>query len=218
MNKSMMPKTFSSFHTWYSSIVDSLKPSTNINKNPPSLIYSYDNASHGFSAVLSPDELQKLTKSLGFISAYPDRNVTLDTTHTPEFLSLNPDFGLWPASNYGEDIIIGVIDTGVWPESESYKDDGMTALVPNRWKGKCEHGQEFNSSMCNNKLIGAKYLNKGVSKANPGFKIRMNSSRDNEGHGTYTSSIAGGNYVKDGVVSFFGYAPGTARGMVPRSR
>ncbi|XVE94921.1 hypothetical protein REPUB_Repub02eG0051400 [Reevesia pubescens] len=221
MDKSFMPETFTSHRSWYSSTVDSLKSrniatSNNVPRSSPSLIYSYDSAAHGFSAVLSPDELETLKKSPGFVSAYPDRSITLDTTHTPEFLSLNPYSGLWPASNYGEDVIIGVIDSGVWPESDSYKDDGMTP-VPARWKGKCVEGQEFNSSMCNSKLIGAKYFNKGLIAANPGIKISMNSARDIDGHGTHTSSTAGGNYVKDGV-SFFGYAKGTARGMAPRSR
>ncbi|KAK8646613.1 hypothetical protein V6N13_120393 [Hibiscus sabdariffa] len=219
MDKTFMPKVFSSHHSWYSSVVDSLK-STNIasSSHPPSspsLVYFYDSGAHGFSALLSAEELETLKMSPGFLSAYPDRTVTVDTTHTPEFLSLNTYSGLWPASNYGEDIIIGVIDTGVWPESESYKDDGMS-LVPSRWKGKCQEGQEFNSSMCNSKLIGAKYFNKGVIAANPGITISMNSARDTIGHGTHTSSTAGGNYV-DGV-SYFGYAKGTARGIAPRSK
>lgn len=220
MDKSLMPKSYASHQHWYSSIVDSFKAqiptSSDGHKISPSLLYTYDNAFHGFSAVLSAEELETLKNSPGFVSAYSDKSITLDTTHTTQFLSLNPYTGLWPASNYGEDIIIGVIDTGVWPESKSFRDDGMTKKLPARWKGTCEVGQEFNSSLCNFKLIGARYFNKGVMAANPGVTLSMNSARDSLGHGTHTSSTAAGNYVDD--ASYFGYAKGTARGVAPRSR
>ena len=220
MDKSLMPKAFFSHHNWYSSIIDSLKTlniptSSNNHQVSPSILYTYDNAFHGFSAVLSQSEMEMLKNSPGFVSAYGDKTVTIDTTHTYEFLSLNPSNGLWPASNYGKDVIIGVIDSGVWPESYSFKDEGMPTKVPARWKGTCEVGQQFNSSMCNSKLIGARYFNKGVIAAHPKIKISMNSARDTSGHGTHTSSTAGGNYIND--VSYFGYAKGTARGIAPHA-
>ncbi|XP_052203482.1 subtilisin-like protease SBT3 [Diospyros lotus] len=224
MDKSLMPKPFSSHLHWYSSIIDSLVNSrdlaspteTLVPHSNPSLVYTYDNAFHGFSALLSEEELGKLKKSPGFVSSFMDRQVELDTTHTFEFLSLNPTTGLWPASDYGRDVIVGVIDTGVWPESDSFKDHGMTRNIPKKWKGVCQEGQEFNSSLCNLKLIGARYFNKGVIAADPNVTIRMNSARDNEGHGTHTASTVAGNYVRG--VSFFGYGLGTARGMAPRAR
>nr|XP_027109539.1 subtilisin-like protease SBT1.4 [Coffea arabica] len=55
-------------------------------------------------------------------------------TRTSDFLYLNPVTGQWPASNFGKDVIVGVVDSGVWPESPSYKDDGMTP-TPSKWKG-----------------------------------------------------------------------------------
>ncbi|CAL1410658.1 unnamed protein product [Linum trigynum] len=100
-------------------------------------MYSYQNALHGFNAVLSQQELQTLENLLGFLSSYKDKLVTMDTTYTPEFMSLNPSIGLWPASNFEEDVIIGVIDTGIWPESQSFSDDGMThasSKLPSKWK------------------------------------------------------------------------------------
>ncbi|KAF8410079.1 hypothetical protein HHK36_002601 [Tetracentron sinense] len=219
MDKSVMPKAFANPHHWYSATLGSVTAAgpaaSSAVQSAPKLLYIYDNAIHGFSVLLSLDELQALQKSPGFISAYQDKTVTVDTTHTTEFLSLNPVTGLWPASNYGEDVIVGVIDTGVWPESESFKDNGMTE-VPARWKGACEPGEEFNSSMCNRKLIGAQYFNKGVMASNPGVNIIMNSTRDTMGHGTHTSSTATGSFVEG--VSFFGYAKGTARGVAPAAR
>ncbi|XP_073053003.1 subtilisin-like protease SBT3 [Primulina eburnea] len=219
MDKSYMPKAFTSHHFWYSSTLDSIKSvthtSTGSRKLGPKLIYTYDNAVHGFSAVLSEEEIQALQKSPGFLLAYRDGSVTVDTTHTYKYLSLNTAAGLWPASQYGKDVIIGVVDTGIWPESPSFKDDGMTE-IPERWKGICQEGDAFNSSLCNKKIIGARYFNKGARAANPDIQISVNSARDTDGHGTHVASIATGNYV-DGV-TFFGYAPGTARGVAPRAR
>nr|GMC86429.1 subtilisin-like protease SBT1.9 [Ipomoea batatas] len=210
-----MPRAFATHHHWYSSAIDSVKTSSH--PHPPKLIYSYDNVIHGFSAVLSEEELEALKMSPGFVSAYKDHPFELHTTYTSDFLKLNADKGLWPASKFGEDVIIGVIDSGVWPESRSFSDHGMPE-IPKRWKGVCREGTEFNSSLCNRKLIGANYFNAGLLAQDPEVKlnISMNSARDTNGHGSHTASTAAGNYAEG--ASFFGYAAGTAKGVAPRAR
>lgn len=224
MNKSFFPQVFTTHHDWFKSTIHSLKSKTLVpddydqasKQSQKKLVYTYDHAMYGFSAVLSSNELEILKNIDGFVAAYQDRTATIDTTHTFEFLSLDSPNGLWYTSDFGDDVVVGVIDTGVWPESQSFKDDGMTKKIPNKWKGTCETGQEFNTSMCNFKLIGARYFNKGVIASNPNVTISMNSARDTIGHGTHTSSTVAGNYVNG--ASYFGYAKGIARGIAPKAR
>lgn len=215
MDSSAMPKPFSSHHTWFSAIVsaisdDSAPPPITTNK----LIYSYTSSIHGFSAILTPSELESLKNTPGYLSSTPDFPLKLHTTHTPQFLGLSYDHGAWPASSYGDGVIIGVVDTGVWPESESLKDNGMSE-VPARWKGECETGTQFNSSLCNKKLIGARFFNKGFTANNPNSNTVMSSCRDTDGHGTHTSSTAAGSFVNG--ASYFGYGSGVASGLAPRA-
>ncbi|KAF9602796.1 hypothetical protein IFM89_031565 [Coptis chinensis] len=215
MDLSAMPESISDHHSWYAQTLSSVSDVHQTSPSSSKLLYTYSNAIHGFSARLSSSELLSLENSLGYISSTQDVMVTIDTTHTSEFLHLNTISGAWPVSNYGEDIIIGLVDTGIWPESDSYKDDGMSE-VPSRWKGECETGTAFSSSLCNKKLIGARYFNKGLVANKPNMTISMNSTRDIDGHGTHTSSTAAGRYVKG--VSYFDYATGTAVGMAPQAR
>lgn len=216
MDSAAMPKAFTDHHNWYLATISSISDTPKgafmaISKH----IYTYTSSVHGFSACLTSSELEQLKKSPGYISSTPDRPLKMHTTHTSQFLGLSSVSGAWPATNYGEDVIIGLVDTGIWPESESFKDEGMT-VIPSRWKGECASGTRFNASLCNKKLIGAQFFNKGLLANRPKLKISMNSPRDTSGHGTHTASIAAGNYAKQ--ASYFGYASGTASGMAPRAR
>ena len=102
---------------------------------------------------------------------------------------------------------------GIWPESEVFNDQGF-GPIPKRWRGKCESGEDFNATVhCNNKLIGAKYYQKGMMAEIRGKRKSMTtesrefkSNRDAIGHGTHTATIAGGSFVSN--ASFYGLAQG----------
>ncbi|XP_058743834.1 subtilisin-like protease SBT1.9 [Vicia villosa] len=223
MNLSAMPESFTNHHTWYHSTLSSALQNSqlttitnNLNSQISSkLIYTYTHVMNGFSAILSPKVHESLKTSPGYISSILDLPVKLDTTYSPQFLGLNPNKGAWHDSDFGNDVIIGLIDSGVWPESDSFKDYGMTK-IPSKWKGQCENSIHFKKSLCNKKLIGAKFFNKGLLAKYPNATLGLNSTRDTEGHGTHTSSTAAGSRVDE--ASFFGYAAGTASGIASNSR
>ncbi|KAF3959255.1 hypothetical protein CMV_015917 [Castanea mollissima] len=202
------PSSYATHHDWYSSQLQS----------DSSLLYTYTDAYHGFAASLDSDQADSLRRSDSVLGVYEDTLYTLHTTRTPEFLGLDTTFDshntqvLDRASN---DVIVGVLDTGVWPESKSFDDSGLPE-IPAKWKGKCESGPDFNPTLCNKKLIGARSFSKGYRMASEKKLTEVVSPRDIDGHGTHTASTAAGSPV--GNASLLGYAPGKARGMAIRTR
>jgi hypothetical protein len=136
----------------------------------------------------------------------------LRTTRTPEFLGLDGTDALSPQSGTGSDVIVGVLDTGVWPERPSYDDAGF-GPVPAGWKGKCEEGDDFNISACNKKLIGARFFLAGYEAANgPLDTTKVSRSPwDNNGHGTHTSSTVDGGTVRGADLLGYGQGHGPPR-------
>ncbi|KAL5755547.1 hypothetical protein ACOSQ2_020293 [Xanthoceras sorbifolium] len=186
--------------------------------HPTKLLYTYKNVLHGFSARLNGSQAETLRGLPGILSVVPDQPRQLHTTRTPRFLGLSDDFGLWPDSNYADDVIIGVLDTGIWPERRSFSDSGLSD-IPARWKGICETAADFPASACNKKIIGARAYYKGFESylGSPINETReLLSPRDTEGHGTHTASTAAGSLVPG--AGFYEYADGEARGMAIRAR
>jgi hypothetical protein len=199
-------------------------------------LYDYAYSFNGFAAQMSVEQANKLAFVNGVVLVSPDQAQTLDTSSTPGFLGLSDPGGLWDqlggVGSAGEDVIIGIVDGGVWPESLSFADrvdaNGVPSFDPGAkrayqqipgWHGKCVPGEEFNASMCNQKLIGAQYFNAGWG-GNAGIDAQLphefNSPRDFGGHGTHTASTAGGNYgvPTTGDASVFG----STSGIAPRAR
>ena len=214
VSKSHKPSLFSSHHDWYTSIIQSLPPSP----QPAKILYNYNHAIHGFSVHLTPTQLAKLRLVPGILSVIPDQIRQLHTTHTPSFLGLSESSRLWQNSGYGDGVIIGVLDTGIWPEHKSLSDSGLSD-VPANWKGICETGPDFPASSCNKKLIGARAFHKGYI-THSGWPIDESkesaSPRDTEGHGTHTATTAAGSLAHN--ASLFQYATGEARGMASKAR
>ncbi|KAJ1439568.1 Peptidase S8/S53 domain [Sesbania bispinosa] len=166
------------------------------------LVRSYKRSFNGFAAKLNDQQREKLADMEGVVSVFPSQKLHLHTTRSWDFVGLRQSIKRQP--NVESDVVIGVIDSGIWPESESFSDAGF-GPIPKKWKGTCAGGHNFT---CNRKIIGAR--NYDADNLGDG------SVRDIEGHGTHTASTAAGNEIKG--VSFYGLAQGNARGGVPSAR
>ena len=124
------------------------------------------------------------------------------------FLGLTGRGPAWASGLTGEGVIVGVIDTGIWPEHPSFADNGSyPAHDPlDDSRPNCEFG---NTAMnpptppftCNNKLIGARQMLDTYRSLTGGFEPdEFDSARDDDGHGTHTASTAAGNANVQAVV------------------
>jgi subtilisin family serine protease len=210
---------------------------------PGAVTRDYQVVFNGFSARLTDAEVRALKASGTVRAITPDEKLHVVTNYTPTFLGLDQPGGLWQQlggrARAGEDVIIGVLDTGIWPENLSYADrvdsqgqptfDRNAKLAysapPARWRGTCQTGEGFTAANCNNKLIGARYFDDGFrAGGHPIHVSEFRSPRDSlsspageGGHGTHTSSTAAGN---DNVpaLAASGDNLGRRSGMAPRAR
>nr|WP_315488716.1 S8 family peptidase [uncultured Rhodoferax sp.] len=206
------------------------------------IVARYSTVYNGFAARLTASEVQALRTSPLVVDVFADEARKLETVSTPAFLGLSTAGGVWSQTVAGlalkgEDIIIGVVDSGIWPESPSFADrvNGSTPVfgtgtlaygpAPAGWNGSCVGGEGFTpATHCNNKLIGAQYFNAGfLASGLPKHWTEFYSPRDSVagpnghgGHGSHTASTAGGN--SGAPVTLGGNYVGTASGIAPRAR
>jgi subtilisin family serine protease len=199
--------------------------------NAAQVVNTYDFALVGFSALLTAAEAEKLRLQKGVISVIRDELHQLHTDRSPDFLGLTDAGGAYDTGYDGEGIVVGIIDTGIWPEHPSFEDNGMPAppvtiedvdinpdpdeenIIPGCDFGNAEHNPDDEPFECNNKLIGARDM-RSLYNAIIGPEL-YDSARDADGHGSHTAGTAAGN--ADVEAEIFGIDRGTISGLAPRA-
>lgn len=209
---------------------------------------NYDVVLNGFAAMLTDAEVLTLKMNSAVADVQADQPRSVDTVTTAQFLGLAKAGGLW--SQYaggalvkGENMVVGIVDGGIWPENPSFADRvdasgnatfdpaGTLAYTsaPATFSGFCQAGEGFDPARhCNNKLIGARYFDAGFKASGRVMNwTDFVSPRDSNigtdgfssghgGHGDHTASTAAGN---SGVSTIVNGAPmGLASGIAPRAR
>ncbi len=184
------------------------------------VVHQYTAVLNGFAARMTPQQAAHMAAQPGVLSVVPDELRHLDTSSTPTFLGLSGPGGFYATTGAkGEDVVIGIVDTGIWPEHPSLDATGF-GPAPAGWSGTCAVGAGFTAANCSNKLIGARFFNAGFG-GNAGisatFPYEYNSPRDADGHGTHTSTTSGGNEAVSTAGSAVA-ALGPISGIAPRAR
>jgi hypothetical protein len=193
-------------------------------------IYDYTAAFNGFAAKLTQEQADKLAVSKEVLSVEKAETVQVDTSSTPAFLGLDKPGGLWAqlggvnkngvGRGAGEDVVVGDVDTGYWPENPAFSDrkvDGSNGnAYPHKvtgFHGICQAGEYFPANTCNDKVIAARYYSAGAGTL-PDWEFV--SPRDFAGHGSHTASTMVGNNGVQPTGDAAGF--GKMSGMAPRAR
>ncbi len=173
----------------------------------------------GVSMTLPESQIARLRQVPGVVDVQLDELRKPLTDRSPYFIGADV---IWKAlaadptlGDGGQGVIVGVIDTGIWPEHPSFADDGSYP-PPANWHGACEQPHDASPPItCTNKLIGARE-SLTTYKAQIGLQPdEFDSPRDDDGHGTHTSSTAAGNAGVPATI--FGQPRGTVSGIAPRA-
>jgi subtilisin family serine protease len=200
---------------------------------------------NGFATTLTPDQARTLQSAPGVLSVTEDRPRRLADNKDPvDFLKLSGSTGVWAAlggkHNAGRGVVVGVIDSGYWPESKSFAGETLGTAWPtqsdpfrpyrtgkkkiimqkadgHRFTGTCEAGDSFTGSECNTKVISARSFSKMYqSQTSAAQRTDFLSPRDGHGHGTHVASTAAGNA---GVAaSIGGHSFGKISGIAPAAK
>ena len=203
-----------------SAAVEKAVPDANITE-------SFQTVYGGVAATVPANSVDDLLKVDGVVAVQKDTLEQPQTSVTPEFIGAT---NVWPAlggrDNAASDVVVGVIDSGIWPEHPSFADNGLpappAAVRPRRLPVRRRHRRRPPRSdvhvqrqadrrvrvmatyMANVGAGADEFCNNATHKC---------SARDPEGHGTHTASTAAGDRVAH--TPLYGVDRGPISGMAP---
>jgi subtilisin family serine protease len=212
-------------------------------------VYSYRHAFNGFAAKLTEVEASKLRGNKDVLQVWEDRAIEIDTNNSPQFLGLlDRREGL--RERYflkGENVIVGVLDTGIVQEHPSFSDTRTLPLPkicekpawwnrracefiarnrnikvygppPRDWAGVCQVGEAWSERDCNNKLIGARWYVEGFRAADGSLNIVEDEFLSPRDSSGHGSHTASTAAGNEVTASLSGKPLAEISGMAPRAR
>ena len=196
-----------------------------------------------FTATMTAPRARAVAKTPGVLGVTKDtRRHLTDKRNSVDYLKLSGRNGVWAdlggTSKAGRGVVIGVLDSGIWPENRSFAgrtlrtEPTIRKAVPFRsgsrtmmrksdgkyFVGTCQAGEQFTPADCNSKLIGARAFGEGYKAAASPEEVarEFDSPRDRDGHGSHTAGTAGGNARVPAVVEGINF--GRISGVAPAAK
>ena len=189
------------------------------------VVNRYDKVFNGASIVLAGENVDTLAAIDGVTAVYLDTLQQPDTEVSPQFIGAPAAWdALGGQGSAGEGVVVGIIDSGIWPEHPSMSDPdpfGKPYDPPAIAPAACDFGNTGANPndapfTCNNKLIGAYNMLNTYKQLQTLLPTEFDSARDDGGHGTHTATTTAGN---GGVeASIFGVPYGVVSGVAPRAQ
>jgi hypothetical protein len=188
------------------------------------VVHRLPNVFGGVSVVVPEGQEDEVRALPGVKAVYKDELLSPDTAHSPQFIGARTIWDrLGGQGRAGEGVIVGILDTGVWPELPSFSDPDPLGrpypAPPAKWAGThCDFsggskpGDPF---ACNNKLIGAQRVMSTYDAVLALLPTEFTSARDDDGHGSHTSSTAAGNGAAEATLG--GIPLHEVSGVAPRA-
>ncbi len=183
----------------------------------PRVLYRYTRALNGFAADLTREQVKRLRAdpAVAIVERStlqrPDSVDSADALRTQE---------AWRAAGGADDAgrgtVIGVVDTGIWPENPGFAAiPAASPRGPAGFRGDCAEGEGWDDADCNSKVVAAHYFVEGFGEENLAASEYL-SPRDLVGHGSHVAAVAAGNAGVEVEVS--GQKFGETAGMAPAAR
>ena len=176
----------------------------------------------GVALRLPANKVGELLELPGVMAVQEDSPEKLLTDSSPEFIGAPHIYDQLgeTADDAGKGAIVGVLDSGAWPEHPSFAHHGNLPAPPPRSNGTprtCDFGDNpltpaTDVFVCQNKLIGGQpFLD--TYNAVFGGEVYPDSARDSNGHGTHTATTSAGGPVAN--ANPLGISRGPIHGIAP---
>lgn len=173
--------------------------------------YRWTTALNGFAARLTDAQLAALDRQPGVAAVEADTVRPLAGRTTAAAIGTSAA----PRLRGGAGVVVGVVDSGLAPESPAFAAVPGLGAAPTDFAGACQAGVGWTDDDCTRKIVGARWFVEGFGAD----RVRSSESlspRDVLGHGTQVSSVAAGNA---GVsVRVEGRDAGQFGGVAPQAR